>query len=458
MTSIQHILTRSTDFFNSLLQSIVTKQSTMADLTQAIEVFVRKLGQDILTEVLEQADEALYETVKPRHAYQVKEKRRARTLVTTFGEITFHRRYYRDVQTNAYTYLLDDWCQLPPYSRIDVSCQAQIADYAKDYSYAKAVKLATPASLSRQSAKQILDRIGVLPNTAAPLPEPRKEITHVYVEADEAHIAIQKDRNRQLRQAYVYESKKAVGKNRRELTEKRVFTGYGNLWPELEAYLYSIYGEPQVTILGDGAAWIQGGTAYIPYSSCVMDGFHAMKYLRNIAGNGAMRPLYEAILADDPAQFCREVAKKKRYSPQRKTGIAKGKQYVLNHWQSIRQWLQHPETYSSSTEGHVSHLLAARLSSRGMGWSKKGAAQVARLRTFKENGGNVQNYVIEHLVKKPAVMPAVEPQALARQSQHHRLFYGTYDANHCFALPGSEEALHGSWMKDIKNGGYHHIS
>ena len=44
MTSIQHILTRSTDFFNSLLQSIVTKQSTMADLTQATEVFVRKLG------------------------------------------------------------------------------------------------------------------------------------------------------------------------------------------------------------------------------------------------------------------------------------------------------------------------------------------------------------------------------------------------------------------------------
>ena len=134
MTSIQHILTSSTDFFNSLLQSIVTKQSTMADLTQATEAFVRKLGQDILTEVLEQADEALYETVKPRHAYQVKEKRRARTLVTTFGEITFHRRYYRDVQTHAYTYLLDDWCQLPPYSRIDVSCQAQIADYAKDRS------------------------------------------------------------------------------------------------------------------------------------------------------------------------------------------------------------------------------------------------------------------------------------------------------------------------------------
>lgn len=38
----------------------------MADLSQATEAFVRKLGQDILTEVLEQADEALYETVKPR--------------------------------------------------------------------------------------------------------------------------------------------------------------------------------------------------------------------------------------------------------------------------------------------------------------------------------------------------------------------------------------------------------
>ena len=104
MTSIQHILTVSTDFFTAMMQSLLTGQSSIADLTQATEIFVRKLGRDILTDVLEQTDEALYKTVKPTHAYHVKESRRPRTLTTTFGDITFYRRYYKYLPTGMYTY------------------------------------------------------------------------------------------------------------------------------------------------------------------------------------------------------------------------------------------------------------------------------------------------------------------------------------------------------------------
>ena len=458
MTSIQHILTSSTDFFTTMMQSLLTGQSSMADLTQATESFVRKLGRDILTDVLEQTDEALYETVKPTHAYHVKESKRPRTLTTTFGDITFHRHYYKHLPTGTYTCLLDTWCHLSPYSRIDVACQAKMADYAKDYSYAKAAKLASPSSVSRQSVKLVLDRLGVIPNTAAPLPEPRTEVGSVSVEADEDHTAMQRERNRQMRLAYVYEEKQSVGTNRRELTHKRVFTGYGNLWPEIQAYLQQVYGAPQVTILGDGAAWIQAGTSCIPNSQQVLDGFHAMKYLRKIAGRGSIQSLYDAILADDPETFCQEVARKQRRSPRRTAGIARGMKYVLNHWQEIRSWLQDPGKYASSTEGHVSHILSDRLSSRGMGWSPKGAECIARLRTLAENGGNVQDYVVKHLTKTPAVMPDVEPQVLEKQLHRRQMKYGTYDAEHHFPMPGSEGALHGRWMKDIQNGGYQHIS
>ena len=69
-----------------------------------------------------------------KRQYQIKETARPRTLVTTFGEITFHRRYYRQKETGRYTYLLDEWCQLPAYSRIEASCQARMADHAKDMS------------------------------------------------------------------------------------------------------------------------------------------------------------------------------------------------------------------------------------------------------------------------------------------------------------------------------------
>ncbi|MGI6574808.1 MAG: UPF0236 family transposase-like protein [bacterium] len=42
-----------------------------------------------------------------------------------------------------------------------------------------------------------------------------------------------------------------------------------------------------------------------------------------------------------------------------------------------------------SAEGHVSHILSSRLSSRPLGWSRTGVDQMARLRVFVANGGDV---------------------------------------------------------------------
>ena len=111
MNIIQQILSLSTDFFNTNMESLVTGQASLTDVTLAVQEFVQNLGREVLSAMLEQADEAIYETVKPQRTYQIKETARPRTLVTTFGEITFHRRYYRQKDTGRYTYLLDEWCQ-----------------------------------------------------------------------------------------------------------------------------------------------------------------------------------------------------------------------------------------------------------------------------------------------------------------------------------------------------------
>ena len=44
-----------------------------------------------------------------------------------------------------------------------------------------------------------------------------------------------------------------------------------------------------------------------------------------------------------------------------------------------------------SAEGHVSHVLSSRLSSRPLGWCKTGVDQMSRLRAFTANGGQVYN-------------------------------------------------------------------
>lgn len=74
------------------------------------------------------------------------------------------------------------------------------------------------------------------------------------------------------------------------------------------------------------------------------------------------------------------------------------RKYIQNNWEGI-------EIYSreacggSSTEGHVSHVLSSRLSSRPMGWSKAGLKAMSELRAFCSNGGRVE---VKHLkAEKP---------------------------------------------------------
>lgn len=51
--------------------------------------------------------------------------------------------------------------------------------------------------------------------------------------------------------------------------------------------------------------------------------------------------------------------------------------------------------HGCSAEGHVSHYLSRRLSSRPLGWSLVGAQSVARVRIFKLNGGHIASYLQE---------------------------------------------------------------
>lgn len=43
----------------------------------------------------------------------------------------------------------------------------------------------------------------------------------------------------------------------------------------------------------------------------------------------------------------------------------------------------------SSTEDHVYHVLSSRMSTQAMGWCKHGGSQMARLREYYYNKGNM---------------------------------------------------------------------
>ena len=51
------------------------------------------------------------------------------------------------------------------------------------------------------------------------------------------------------------------------------------------------------------------------------------------------------------------------------------------------------EEVKCSAEGHISHIFADRMSSRPLGWSRKGADKMSRLRIYEKNGGDMLELV-----------------------------------------------------------------
>ena len=74
-------------------------------------------------------------------------------------------------------------------------------------------------------------------------------------------------------------------------------------------------------------------------------------------------------------------------SESKKKSICDAMTYIRNNWDGIQR--QKAKGYvGCSAEGHVSHVLSDRLSSRPMGWYKKGLLHMSSMRVFQHNGGN----------------------------------------------------------------------
>ena len=64
MNIIQQILSLSTDFFNTNMESLVTGQASLTDVTLAVQEFVQNLGRGGVWAMLEKDGEDIYEKGK----------------------------------------------------------------------------------------------------------------------------------------------------------------------------------------------------------------------------------------------------------------------------------------------------------------------------------------------------------------------------------------------------------
>ena len=102
--------------------------------------------------------------------------------------------------------------------------------------------------------------------------------------------------------------------------------------------------------------------------------------------------IYECIRHKTKEEFLTIVERLKGCTDSEKVlkKITEASEYISSNWTAAKYRLRKKEgVVSCSAEGHVYHVLSRRMSTQAMGWSRHGGCQMARLREYYYNGGDM---------------------------------------------------------------------
>ena len=371
-----------------------------------VDLFTRTAA-DLISGTLNEIDELLRQSTYRKAHYNI-QRQDTRTLITTAGDVSFNNTLYRNRDTGEYRYLLNGVVGIEGHERFSTAAEAKLLSEAVRTSYRRASKVLP--SKSHITKTTVMNKAhGINDELPAHKPTQKKTVKYLYIDADEDHVAEQhgrydKENNTSFmcRLAYVYEGKSDECRNRKRLVAIKYIgglyegtDGVRDFWKRVSDYItdnYDCSRLEKVYINGDGANWIKSGTDYIYNSVFSLDRFHLMKYINAAARQmldeeeSCKSELYRLLYRGDKQGFA-EYTCAMLQSAENSKAIEDLRKYVLNNWKAAMRTYHDKNHVSCSAEGHVSHILSDRLSSRPMGWSKVGADKMSRIRCYVENNG-----------------------------------------------------------------------
>lgn len=392
----------------------------IAEMVTGVKDGVLELARNLIAEEWEFYDERLKKDRIRKEKWEIVRTDET-SLLTSIGTIRYHKTYYRDEETGEYCYLLDKAMGLHAHERMTEDAEAELLKEAVASSYRKGGECAsiTDETVSKETVMHKIHRLE-FPKVEAQTE--RKQVRYLYIDADEDHVSLQyinekgdikKPRTNTImpRLVYIYEGVDRENKRHELLTLKHFGGVYEDakgveiLWKEVGEYIEESYDTDyleKVYINGDGAGWIKSGAVHIEKGKFVLDRFHMHKYIIKATSH-----LMDS--ADDArSEIYRAIRRKEKHTAEtvfnhileitdseakRKT-VQASKDYILGNWTGIMRWIRDKnENIECSAEGHVSHVLSARMSSRPLGWSKVGADKMSRLRIYEANGGDMLELV-----------------------------------------------------------------
>lgn len=377
----------------------------------------------------------------------------------------------------------DKYVGMDSNDKVSQAALAQALREAVETSYRKGGEEAclTGDVVTKQTIKKLIHGLEV--EMPEDIPEKKKRIKKLHIQADEDHVALQfyekkgdllisengrKSNTVMPKLILLYEDIEEEGKpgsKRYRLTGKHYFGGVyegaeanEDLWLEVQQYIYDNYDTEyleNVYIAGDGAPWIVSGCQVLEKSKFVLDKFHLWKYISAATSHlldsteDARELIYAAIREKDQEEVQRFLRKcgASALTPGKQKEIEACRKYIQNNWLGIIvRYDDAGADWGCSAEGQISHVLSARESSRPMGCSKTGVHKMTQLRVFTRNGGNVID-LLEYQHKKEQMQKRIKKQdELVREVKRNHRISGEETLRK--EIPGLERASM-TWMREM---------
>lgn len=420
--SIQHFLEIGTGKIEKRIKRTIEESKDIADLVIGLQEELHELGRNIIQEVLEDIDQELRKSYRRKQKWEIVRSDRT-SLLISFGVISYERTYFKPKKGGKPEYLVDRMFGIEPHDRVSADVVINVLEEATDSSYSRSGQKA--AYMNEISKQAVMNKVHKLEIVQPPIKvEKKKETKILFIEADEDHVAQQREKKTKgegkrasilmPKLIYVHEGidHEKSTEGRRVLKNIRHFGGLGDsedLWLEVSQYIDEVYDIEKVEtiyISGDGATWIKQGIDWIPKSKFVLDNYHINKYIKaaiaHIGDEAIVQGLRDALDEGDKEMMVKVFKKilELTESESKRAVVYDTKRYFLNNWTGIEIKVDNRDIVGCSAEGHVSHVLSARLSSRPMGWSAIGVDKMAQLRVFKSNGGKIYDLVMAQKKKE----------------------------------------------------------
>ena len=421
MESIQQIDSIITTKINEALNSFVQGEAGSMEAETLLQEGLNAFACQLLKEALENLDRQIREEYRNTNRFHVV-RVDSKSIMTTFGQVAFTRTLFHDLKTNENRYLLDEHMGYTPHKRKTDAVDARLLANVADLSYEKSGRRINERDpLSKNTVKNLIHSLE--------FPDEKPSVTKrqtetLYIEADEDHCALQYKgdggiKSEIVKMVYVHEglAERKVKKDgklykRRKLKNVHYFAGLykgtkdnQELWDEVERYIKETYDLDYVKhmyLMSDGGAWINAGKGIFENEKFILDEFHLSKYLKKMvshlydSADDALREVKGIIKDGTKDDFIAEITKLLEYAKTESEAarIEEAGSYIVSNWSAAKARLERKSNVlGCSAEGHVSHLLSDRLSSRPRAWSQKGLDKVARLRAYRANGFSIEELV-----------------------------------------------------------------